>query len=47
MSEAEKLMRDLEANYKSSLKMLLESLEKCSIGTNSYLGARRSVLKVR
>lgn len=37
MSESDKLMRDLEANYKSTRKMLLKSLENCRIGTASYL----------
>ena len=37
MSESEKLLRDLEANYKSTRKMLLKSLENCNLGTGSHL----------
>jgi hypothetical protein len=37
MNESEKLLRDLDANYKSTRKMLLKSLENCNLGTGSYL----------
>lgn len=37
MTESEKLLRDLEANYKSNRKLLLRSLENCRVGTTSYL----------
>ena len=37
MSEVEKLMRDVEVNYKTTRKMLLKSLENCNLGTVSYL----------
>ncbi len=37
MSESEKLMRDVEVNYKTTRKMLLKSLENSNVGTGSYL----------
>jgi hypothetical protein len=37
MSEAEKLMRDLDAGYKHNRKMIEKSMEECSKGTNTYL----------
>jgi hypothetical protein len=37
MSEAEKLMRDLDAGYKHNRKMIEKSMEECGKGTNTYL----------
>jgi hypothetical protein len=37
MSEAEKLMRDLDAGYKHNRKMIEQSMAECGKGTNTYL----------
>src|SRR4029077_3079778 len=37
MSESDKLVRDLDAGYKQSRKLLEKSMAECRPGTNSYL----------